>query len=61
MFDDDQDLRGKKPKAFKDLSNMSVEELKLYKDDLNAEIARVDAEIAKKSDYFSQADKFFKI
>jgi uncharacterized small protein (DUF1192 family) len=59
MFDDDIDPRTKKP-VQKDLSTMSVEELKAYKDDLLAEAERVEASIQSKSDYFGEADKFFK-
>ena len=59
MFDDDLDPQTKKPKP-KDLSTMSVEELKDYVQDLQGEIARVEAEIDKKASYSQQAESFFK-
>lgn len=58
MFDEELDPKTKKPQL-KDLSAMSVEELKVYKDDLLAEAERVEAAIQSKSSYFSEADKFF--
>jgi uncharacterized small protein (DUF1192 family) len=59
MFDDDIDPRTKKL-VLKDLSTMSVEELQKYKDQLLSEAERVETVIKSKSDYFSEADKFFK-
>ena len=60
MFDDDVDPKTKKPKV-KDLSAMSVEELKAYKADLLAEAQRVEGVIQTKSNYFGEANKFFNI
>lgn len=59
MFDDELDPKTKKPKP-KDLSALSVEELKDYKTDLVLEVERVEQAIKSKSDYFGEADKFFK-
>lgn len=59
MFDEELDPRTKKP-ALKDLSVMSVEELRDYKEKLLAEVQRVEGTIIAKSDYFGEADKFFK-
>lgn len=59
MFDEDFDPKTKKP-AVKPLDNMSVEELQDYLERLHQEIERVQAEIAKKENYKSAADAFFK-
>ena len=59
MFDDDLDPQTKKSKP-KDLSTMSVEELKEYVQDLKEEIVRVETEIDKKASYSQQAESFFK-
>ena len=59
MFDDDLDPK-KKPQKLKDLSTMSVDELMEYVALMQAEIARTEAEIAKKKAYASAASSFFK-
>lgn len=59
MFDDDLDPQTKKPKL-KDLSIMSLEELRDYVQDLKDEITRVEAEIEKKAAYSQQVENFFK-
>lgn len=58
MFD--EELPGKKPAVVKNLEPMSVDELRAYIVDLKAEIARVEADIAKKQAHKSAADFFFK-
>lgn len=58
MFD--EELPGKKPAAVKNLEPLSVDELKAYIVDLQAEITRVEADIAKKQAHKSAADSFFK-
>lgn len=59
MFDEDFDPKTKKP-VVKPLDNMSVEELRDYLERLHQEITRVETEIAKKENYKSAADAFFK-
>ena len=59
MFDEEIDPKTKKSKL-RDLSDMSVEELRIYKDDLLIEAERVEASIQMKSAYLGEADKFFK-
>jgi uncharacterized small protein (DUF1192 family) len=59
MFDDDLSP-AKKPASRRNLEPMSVDELAHYKEELLAEIARVDAESAKKKAYASAASSFFK-
>jgi uncharacterized small protein (DUF1192 family) len=59
MLDDDNEPRQKKP-GVKDLTDLSVEELGKYKQDLQAEITRVDQEIEKKNSYMSDVNSFFK-
>ena len=59
MFDDDLDPK-KKPQKRKDLSTMSVDELMDYVETMKAEIARTEAEIAKKKAYATAASSFFK-
>lgn len=60
MFDDDLDVKGKLPPKPRDLSGLSVDELKHLKQKLTDEITRIDAEIAKKTAYLDQAGAFFK-
>lgn len=59
MDTDDLDPVKKKP-VKKDLSRMSVGDLKEYIGDLKAEIARAEAEIGKKEKARAGADSFFK-
>ncbi len=46
--------------AAKDLSMLGIAELKTYVGELEAEICRVQAEIAKKQSHRAAADAFFK-
>ncbi len=59
MNDDDSPLR---PARFTPLplDRLGVDELRRYIADMQSEIIRVEAEIAKKQDYRSAADSFFK-
>lgn len=58
---DTDDLEPKRPvMAPKDLDLMGVEELNEYLDELKAEVTRVEAKIASKTDYKSNAESFFK-
>ena len=59
MDTDDLEPAKKRP-APKDLSRMSIGDLKEYIDDLKAEIARAEAAIARKHDARKGADTFFK-
>ncbi len=59
MDTDELDPLKKKP-VKKDLTRMSIGDLKEYIDELKAEIARADAEITKKGKARSGADSFFK-
>ena len=59
MFDDDLDPRTKKPKL-RNLDALSVEELRDYIDELEAEIVRVEAEIGKKQKHMNAASSLFK-
>lgn len=59
MDTDDLEPLTKKPKP-KDLSRLSVGDLREYIDGLKAEIARAEAEIAKKNAARAGADGFFK-
>lgn len=59
MDTDELDPIKRKP-VKKDLTRMSVGDLKDYIDELKAEIARADAEIVKKGKARSGADSFFK-
>lgn len=59
MFDDDLDPK-KKPAKFKNLEPMSVDELADYVTSLKEEIARAEAEIARKKAYAQAASSFFK-
>lgn len=59
MDTDDLDPIKKKP-VKKDLARMSVGDLNEYIDELKAEIARTEAEIAKKQKARAGADSFFK-
>lgn len=59
MDTDDLDPIKKKP-VKKDLSRMSVGDLKEYIGDLKAEITRAEAEIVKKDKARAGADSFFK-
>jgi uncharacterized small protein (DUF1192 family) len=59
MDTDELDLVKKKPQK-KDLSRMSVGDLKEYVDELRAEIARAEAEITKKGKAKAGAESFFK-
>ncbi len=58
IFDEDLDQKTKKLKS-RDLYNLSVVEMREYIDDLNAEIARVEADIAKKEKHRSSVDGLF--
>jgi uncharacterized small protein (DUF1192 family) len=58
-FDDDLDPK-KITARKKPLDNMSVTELRAYIDALKEEIARVEADIAKKEKTKNAADSFFK-
>ena len=58
MFDDEPPK--KKQTQWPDLSDYSVADLDVYLDELKAEMARVEADKAKKSDYAATADQFFK-
>lgn len=59
MFDDDLDPKTKKPKP-RSLDKMSVEDLREYINDLKAEIARAEADIAKKQAHKDAAALLFK-
>lgn len=59
IFDDDSDPRTKRRKL-RPLDNMSVAELKEYADQLKEEIARVEADIAKKEKHKSALEGLFK-
>jgi uncharacterized small protein (DUF1192 family) len=59
MDTDDLDPVKKKPQK-KDLTRMSVGDLKDYIEELKAEIARAEAEIARKTKAKSGAENFFK-
>jgi uncharacterized small protein (DUF1192 family) len=59
MDTDELDPVKKKPQK-KDLSRMSVGDLKEYVDELRAEIARAEAEITKKGKAKAGAESFFK-
>lgn len=50
----------KKPQQAKDLSPLGVKELNAYITDLKAEIARAEAEIAKRSNTKDAAEAFFR-
>ncbi|WP_282606672.1 DUF1192 domain-containing protein [Pelagibius sp. Alg239-R121] len=56
---EDLEPRKKKPKL-KDLTLMGLEELAEYRESLEAEIARVDAEVAGKKSHRSAIDSLFK-
>ena len=58
ILDDDTDPKTKKQKL-RDLSNLSVPELKDYLQQLQDEILRVEADILKKEKYKSAADALF--
>jgi uncharacterized small protein (DUF1192 family) len=59
IFDDETDPKTKKPKP-RALDRFSVDELKEYIGDLHDEIARVQAELAKKESHKSAVDALFK-
>lgn len=59
IFDDELDPKTKRPKP-RGLDKMSVPELKEYLAALKDEMARVEADIAKKEKYKSAADALFK-
>lgn len=59
FLEEDLDPKTKKPKL-RNLDIMSVAELTDYKAQLQEEILRVDAVVAKKGDSKSVADSFFK-
>lgn len=59
ILDDDTDPKSKKPKP-RDLSNMSVADLREYVAALQAEIARAELEAAKKEKHKSAMDSLFK-
>lgn len=59
MFDDDLEPK-KKAAALKNLEPMSVDELLAYMETMKVEIARVEAEIARKKAYAQAASSFFK-
>lgn len=57
--DDLEPLKPKKPKP-RDLDQLSVAELEGYIEDLQGEIGRAEAAIARKRDHRSGAESFFK-
>ncbi|GEM_PF-678947 len=59
IHEDDIDRKTGKPQP-RNLTDMSVFELTEYKDDLMAEMARVDGEIQKKSAHKNAVDALFK-
>lgn len=59
MFDEELDPKTKKPKP-RNLSQMSISELKDYIEDLKAEIARVETDIEKKKASQAAANSIFK-
>lgn len=60
MFaDDDLDPKTKRAKP-RNLDTMSIPELKLYIEDMKAEILRVEADIARKEKSKAAADALFK-
>jgi uncharacterized small protein (DUF1192 family) len=60
MAADDEDLPLKRPAAPKDLTPLSIDELKHYIAGLEAEIARARAAIAAKESHRSGVDSLFK-
>jgi uncharacterized small protein (DUF1192 family) len=60
MDTDDLEPVKKKAPALKDLSRMSIDDLKEYITELKTEIARAEAAIARKQDARKGADSFFK-
>lgn len=58
MENDDRPLRAPKPK--RDLDPMSIDELEEYIGEMETEIVRVRAEIARKQAHRAGADIFFK-
>ena len=60
MIWDDEDNAKNKVKAVRDLSDMSVDELGEYIDELKAEITRVEGEVTKKKAASDAAKQFFK-
>lgn len=56
---EDLEPRKKQPKL-KDLSVMGLDELAEYRESLEAEIARIDAEVAGKKNHRSEIDSLFK-
>ena len=58
---DIEDLEPRKKKqALRDLTTLSIQELEEYIAELKAEIARVEADIGKKSSHRGAAEAFFK-
>jgi len=58
IFDEDLEQKTKKSKP-KNLYDMSIGELKDYVESLNAEISRVEEEIAKKEKHKASMDSLF--
>ncbi len=56
---EDLEPRKKQPKL-KDLSVMGLDELAAYRESLETEIARIDAEVASKKNHRSEIDSLFK-
>ncbi|MEK7802623.1 MAG: DUF1192 domain-containing protein [Pseudomonadota bacterium] len=59
MFDDDLDPKTKRKKP-RNLDNLSIDDLKIYIDDLQSEITRVKADIEKKQAHINAAASLFK-
>ncbi|MEZ5823962.1 MAG: DUF1192 domain-containing protein [Geminicoccaceae bacterium] len=60
MFDEDEPKKKVKAELGQDLSTLSVDELRDYVSALVAEKARVEAEIAKRTDVRSAAEALFR-
>ena len=60
MFEDDDNLPQSGMKKQKDLTSLSVSELKDYIDELKEEQKRAEQELNKKENYSSELDNFFK-
>jgi uncharacterized small protein (DUF1192 family) len=61
MFIDEDLPKHKLPQPFpRPLAGMAVEHMRDYRAELEAEIAKIDAEIMKRGDVKAQAEKLFK-
>ncbi len=60
VFDDDLEPKKKSEKVYRVLDDLSVDELQDYIAEMKEEIARVEAEIEKKTGHRSAADALFR-